>query len=246
MNAVIHTELTLNRFKLPKSGPDFNFFYRLHDFMDKSKEVEATNKHRALSHHMFFIKELVIPYFGHTYTATNGLKINIKDVLELDHVLADFRNKKFPNLVDYVDLIDHTEEVENAIQDFERQVNFKSAFFDRNKEFLNFLREPYYVTGKRKALLITINSWMANYIYSLCVKKDTSKIEFVGYEPSILFRNMKDAEWINDGGEATPKINIEKIIIDGPKPSPWKTAPYIPSEDPYYPHNPFDFNKVMD
>ncbi len=214
MNANLHSESSMKRHKL-SSQQDFDTFWKLHDFMDWSKEVESTNKMRILSHNLFFIKQVVIPIFGSGYMATNGKTINWKDEMER-HVLEDFKHKFLPNLSDYVELIKGNEATDSVLYQIEAWKIEHKAFFATNPEILDFLMSPLYLTGSRLGLLVTWNSWMVGKILPLVFKKE---MPFIGFKPSILFDNMIDAAWVNNGLETLPRLKKKKEeeskIIDG-------------------------------
>jgi hypothetical protein len=191
MNAAIHADITCRTRKLTDQK-DWDFFHNLHSFMDESKEIESTNRHRLLSHHLWFVRRVVVPLFGHTYTAVNGSKVNIKDVCEQDHILADFRYKKLPRLKDYVDLIESNDETEQA-------ANKLIDIFSDNDDFVawEFFTSPVLITGNRKAIFISCNPWMATLFTKIYKKPLPDKYFSVDYD--LIFNNMKKADWINNG-----------------------------------------------
>ncbi|RTL01039.1 MAG: hypothetical protein EKK57_05705 [Proteobacteria bacterium] len=192
MNATIHAELSAKRNKT-KSDKDFQWFYKLHDFFDSSKEVDSTNRHRILTHQLWFTKQVIIPIFGETYTTENGRVINIKDLSESDHLAADFKGRFIPSLGDYVSLINDSKEIQDSITKFflDNQKTIES-----DSKLKELLSSPVSLTGERKSLLVTCNSWFIGFI----LPKLGFNVNFVStINPSVLFNNMNFVDWINNG-----------------------------------------------
>lgn len=73
----------------------------LHNKMDSSKKYFSDNRHRTLTHNMFFIFEVMIPIFGEYITNSDGKFVSVKDICEW-HILEDFGKKYIPNVSDYL------------------------------------------------------------------------------------------------------------------------------------------------
>jgi hypothetical protein len=73
----------------------------LHNKMDSSKKYFSDNRHRALTHNMFFIFEVMIPIFGEYIHNSDGKLVSVKDICEW-HILEDFGKKYIPNVSDYL------------------------------------------------------------------------------------------------------------------------------------------------
>lgn len=73
----------------------------LHNKMDSSKKYFSDNRHRALTHNMFFIFEVMIPLFGEYINNSDGKLVSVKDICEW-HILEDFGKKYIPNVSDYL------------------------------------------------------------------------------------------------------------------------------------------------
>jgi hypothetical protein len=69
--------------------------------MDSSKKYFSDNRHRALTHNMFFIFEVMIPLFGEYITNSNGKLVSVKDICEY-HILEDYGKKFIPNVSDFL------------------------------------------------------------------------------------------------------------------------------------------------
>ena len=73
----------------------------IHAKMDCSKKYFPDNRHRMLTHNMFFIFEVMIPIFGEYITNSSGKVVSVKDICEW-HILEDFGKKYIPNVSDYL------------------------------------------------------------------------------------------------------------------------------------------------
>ena len=123
--------------------------------------------------------------------------------MESDHILADYKNKFIPNLYDYSDLILVNSETDAALSDIYTLRDAFKDFFDENRNILEFLDSPLYLTGHKLSLLITWNSWYIGKIIPLVFK---TKMPFTGIEPAKLFNNLKPVKWINNGDENLPRL----------------------------------------
>lgn len=247
MNASVHAELSCKRAGT-KSQVDFDFFYKIHDFMDSSKEIESSNLHRFIFHHIFGIKRFVIPIFGHSYTCENGKVINIKDDLE-NHLYEDNRFKFVASLDDYVSLIKEDEKDEEIFASFYKE---NVDLFSR-KEVKNLMFAPLYNTNKIKSLWLTHNSWFLNEVLIKIFKeKNFKEFKCEKMAPSIVFNRMIHEEWINNGKSGFPpsfakimetnKTNM-KVIFDGsPKPKDLVFSPPITEVEKMKPWD----NKMLD
>jgi hypothetical protein len=85
----------------------------LHAKMDCSKGYFPDNRHRVLTHTMFWIQEVMIPLFGHTRTNSDGKRYSVKDVCE-QHILEDYRQKFIPTPQDFIQEMDFKEWMQNG------------------------------------------------------------------------------------------------------------------------------------
>lgn len=208
MNAAVHAKLSCSRAKT-ESQKDFDFFYKVHDFMDCSKEVESSNLHRCLTHHLAWVKRIVIPIFGHSYTCENGAVVNLKDDMETNHILADFSNKFIPTLTDYASLIKDDDGDKRLFLGFHNRLNL-----DQNSELFNLLMSPYYNTGMTKSLWITHNSWFCGEIlpklgFASALNNFVPHGGWEAFSPSIMFNRMRYDNWVQNGNGYPP--SFEKI-----------------------------------
>ena len=85
-----------------KFGGHMTDYMEIHKKMDCSKAYFPDNRHRVLTHTMFWVKEVMIPLFGDVMTNSDGKLVSVKDVCE-QHILEDFRNKFIPTPQDYIE-----------------------------------------------------------------------------------------------------------------------------------------------
>lgn len=176
MNAAVHANISARKYKTEDKS-DWDFFYKLHDFMDCSKEICATQLHRCLTHHMVFVKKVVIPIFGHSYKLQGSTKLyNTKDDMEESHIVADFHGKFLPSLSDYFDLVEDRPDDEQRFKDFRSDNKELLQEYPNLEELLLF---PLYSTGWVKSLWMTHNSWFAKDGNTLLENKETKQRKLV-------------------------------------------------------------------
>lgn len=73
----------------------------IHAKMDCSKGYVPDNRHRVLTHTMFWILEVMVPLFGQTLTNSDGKLVSVKDICE-QHILEDYRHKFIPTPQDFI------------------------------------------------------------------------------------------------------------------------------------------------
>jgi len=96
MNPIWHSESAAKHW-----GGKIEDYLPLHEKMDCSKAWISDNRHRVLTHTMFWIKEVMIPIFGSYITLEDGKKISVKDICER-HILEDFKMKFIPTPQDFI------------------------------------------------------------------------------------------------------------------------------------------------
>ncbi len=203
MNATIHAELSVKR-----RGGYVSDFYTLHDFMDCSKEVEATNKHRMLTHTMFFVKEAMIPIFGSSIHIKGGKPVNTKDMLEQDHIVADYGGKFIPTLTDFVDEIEDHSDDEQIIKDFQSD---NAKFFQEHTNVHRTMMTPLYCTGKMKGLFATHNSWFVGIILPRIYPHIKIELKNYNINCAYFFNRMNYRKWMQNGHDVPPSFKqIEK------------------------------------
>jgi hypothetical protein len=72
----------------------------IHDFLDSSKAAMPDNRHRALTHNSWFIKEVIERVFGFTLINADGKEISTRAVAE-QHILEDMHGT-IPTAADYL------------------------------------------------------------------------------------------------------------------------------------------------
>lgn len=108
-NAYIHSKNSVRRY-----GGTIDNYIEIHKKMDCSKKVVASNQHRALTHHMFWILEVMIPIFGYTITNSDGKEVCVKDICE-EHILEDFGMKFIPTPQDYIEGMEMQDWMQNGV-----------------------------------------------------------------------------------------------------------------------------------
>jgi hypothetical protein len=85
----------------------------IHVKMDCSKGYFPDNRHRVLTHTMFWIKEVMVPLFGQVMTNSEGRIVSVKDVCE-QHILEDYRQKFIPTPQDFIQNMEFREWMQNG------------------------------------------------------------------------------------------------------------------------------------
>lgn len=112
-NAYVHSKSSARRF-----GGEISDYLPIHEKMDCSKAYFPSNAHRALTHNMFWIMEVMIPIFGYMYKRpSDGVEVCTKDICEF-HVLEDFGMRFIPTAQDYLENLDFKDWMQNGVKDF--------------------------------------------------------------------------------------------------------------------------------
>lgn len=110
-NAHIHSKSSARKFGgIPED------YLTIHIKMDCSKAYFPSNVHRALTHHSFWIHEVMIPIFGYTFKNSDGKDICVKDVCE-QHILEDFGMRFIPTAQDYLENMEFKDWMQNGMKD---------------------------------------------------------------------------------------------------------------------------------
>jgi hypothetical protein len=203
MNATVHSELSVRHYKGQISD-----YYPIHDFMDCTKELESSNLHRAISHNLWFVKQVIIPIFGHTIVNSDKINVNVKDLAEMDHILPDFNQKFLPSLADYISLVSDDPNDAQLFKEFDGD---NSSFYKKYPQVRELMLSPLHNTGFLKSLLVTHNSWFINFILPKIFKDIDIQIKDFNIAPANLFNRMKWAEWVNNGKFGFPP-SAAKIV----------------------------------
>lgn len=110
-NPIIHAQSSVKRW-----GGTIDDYIHLHEKMDCSKAYLSDNRHRALTHTMFWVREVMIPIYGSYITVTKDEKeiaVSTKDICE-QHILEDYRMKFIPTVQDFLQEMDFKEWMQNG------------------------------------------------------------------------------------------------------------------------------------
>jgi len=89
-------------------------YMEIHELMDSSKSTFPDNRHRALTHNIWFCCTIIPKIFGHRKQNSEGKWYNPKDIAE-QHCLEDFRMKFIPSPQDYLENMKMQAWMDNAI-----------------------------------------------------------------------------------------------------------------------------------
>jgi len=102
-------------------------YIEIHDLLDSSKGAIADNRHRALTHHSWFLSVILerVKFSNScaptgdnhfpTITNSDGRKVSVRDVGE-QHILEDFRMKFIPTAQDYIEGMEFRSWMNNAMK----------------------------------------------------------------------------------------------------------------------------------
>lgn len=110
-NAWIHSISSAKKF-----GGTPDDYLKIHMKMDCSKAYISNNAHRALTHHSFWIHEVMIPIFGYVMTNSDNKQVAVKDICE-QHILEDFSMKFIPTAQDYIENLEFVDWIQNGMID---------------------------------------------------------------------------------------------------------------------------------
>jgi hypothetical protein len=96
-----------------KYGGKMEDYITIHAKMDCSKSYMPDNRHRVLTHTMFWVNEVMVPLFGHTITNSDGKIVSVKDVCE-QHILEDYRHKFIPTPQDFIQHMEFKDWMQNG------------------------------------------------------------------------------------------------------------------------------------
>lgn len=190
MNALKHSELSVKRY-----GGEIDDYYKLHFYLDSTKELCSDNRHRIL-HNMWGIRNVIIPIFGKSLINSDGKVISVKDICEKDHVLPDYSNRFIPTLNDFTRSISLPDNVMNK---FDR---IFSQYSDDSK-ISKLMLSPLFLTGKKNSLIITHNSWFILKVLPEIFKENFDMDE-VNIPGSTIFDHMEFKMWMDNGRSYPP------------------------------------------
>ena len=97
-----------------KWGGQMEDYIEIHKKMDCSKGYFPDNRHRVLTHTMFWIQEVMVPLFGDTLTNSDGKMVSVKDICE-QHILEDYRHKFIPTPQDFIQEMEYKSWMQNGM-----------------------------------------------------------------------------------------------------------------------------------
>lgn len=97
-----------------KWGGLFTDYLDIHKKMDCSKAYLSSNIHRTLTHHPFWIHEVMIPLFGDIIKNSDNKIVSVKDICE-QHILEDYGGKYVPTVQDYFDDVELKDWLNNGL-----------------------------------------------------------------------------------------------------------------------------------
>lgn len=188
MTPVKHCQVSQNRW-----GGVLEDYLAVHEFIDSTKALCADNRHRVLHTH-WAIDYVILPLFGRTLTNSEGKRVPLKELIEQDHILPDYRNRFIPTLNDFVSAIE-----DEGLDDTKQRLDTFHLKY-ANPEISALLLSPLAVTGKVKSLLVTHNSWFINTIVPALYPQSPTINEF-DLSPADLFERMKLELWMDNGAD---------------------------------------------
>lgn len=108
-DSYIHAKSSAKRF-----GGQPEDYLEIHAKMDCSKAYMPDNRHRALTHTMFWVKEVMIPIYGVVFKNSDGKEVLVKDVCE-QHILEDFNFRYIPTPQDFLQEMEYKDWMQNGI-----------------------------------------------------------------------------------------------------------------------------------
>ena len=93
---LIHAKSSVKKF-----GGKIEDYLEIHEKMDCSKAQFGDNRHRSLTHTMFWIFEVMIPLFGSTIVNSDNKEVSVKNICEY-HILEDYHLKYIPTVSDFL------------------------------------------------------------------------------------------------------------------------------------------------
>lgn len=196
-----HAKLSARR-----RGGDPEAYLPLHTFVDVTRELCADSRHRFL-HTTWAMRRVLLPLFGRRLDVGAPAPVATKDVLESDHVLADYAGRFLPTLGDFAGAIDR------SADELEARCAEIAAPLRGDDDAMRLLRSPYAVTGRPRALLFTHNSWFLEEVLPAVLIATRGRADLPrlrGLPPARVFERMRFALWM-DNGSALPPSSPERV-----------------------------------
>ncbi len=106
---LIHAKSSVKRW-----GGEVEDYIAIHNKLDCSKAYFPDNRHRVLTHTLFWVFEVMIPLFGEYITNQSGRTISVKDICEL-HILEDYHMRFIPTPQDFIQEIEVKSWMQNGL-----------------------------------------------------------------------------------------------------------------------------------
>ena len=130
----------------------------------------------------------------------------MKDMLEQDHIVADYAGKFIPTLTDFVDEIEDHPDDEQIIKDFQSD---NVQFFQAHTDVYRTMMAPLHISGSLKALFATHNSWFVGNILPRIYPHIKMELKNYNINCSVFFNRMNYKPWMQNGRGTPP--SFEKI-----------------------------------
>ena len=202
MNPHQHCRLSVRRW----GGVEADY-REIHEFIDSTKTLCADGRHRILHTH-WAVRRIVVPIFGQTLTNSDGKDIDVGDLCERDHLLADYGNRFVPTIGDFVASIevDDRDALRRDIEQFH-------ADWAGDPAIAELMLSPLTATGRIESLLITHNSWFVNDIVPRVFGGEPSIADFA-IAPSRLFNAMRFSAWMDNGLDCAPSArSLDRLRV---------------------------------
>ena len=115
-------------------GGVWNDYIAIHDFLDSSKGAMPDNRHRALTHNAWFIKEVIERVFGYVLMNSAGTEVSTRAVAE-QHVMEDMHGA-IPTAADYLSEMEYVSWMGGS----DYAPSHRKLNRSRRTEFVPFLR----------------------------------------------------------------------------------------------------------
>lgn len=182
-------------------------YYPIHAFIDSTKTLCADARHRVLHTH-WAIHHVVLPIFGHTLVNADGKHVDVRDMCERDHLLADYGNRFIPTLADFVSTIEIADEAA-----LKRNIESFHTDFCGDRRIADLMLSPLAATGELKSLLVTHNSWFVNEILPRIFGTEVVIQQF-SIGPAQLFNAMRFEPWMDNGLVSAPSaVKLDRLQI---------------------------------
>jgi len=131
-NAFIHSKNSVRKF-----GGHVEDYMEIHMKMDCTKTLIPDNRHRCISHNMFWVNEVMVPIFGYTIKNSDGKDVSVKDICE-QHILEDYGMKFIPTPQDFIEHMEIKDWMQNG-KGSELPSSVKKLYKEKTKKYKQVL-----------------------------------------------------------------------------------------------------------